>query len=45
MESQGKFKGPIRAFIFDWAGTTVDYGSRAPVAAFTEIFFGWTVHQ
>ena len=38
MESQGKFKGPIRAVIFDWAGTTVDYGSRAPVAAFTEIF-------
>ena len=38
MESQGQFKGPVRAVIFDWAGTTVDYGSRAPVAAFTEIF-------
>jgi phosphonoacetaldehyde hydrolase len=38
MESQGQFKGPVRAVIFDWAGTTVDYGSRAPVEAFTEIF-------
>jgi phosphonoacetaldehyde hydrolase len=36
MESQ--FNGPVRAVIFDWAGTTVDYGSRAPVAAFTELF-------
>jgi phosphonoacetaldehyde hydrolase len=25
--------------IFDWAGTTVDYGSRAPVAAFVEAFW------
>ena len=38
MESQAQFKGPVRAVIFDWAGTTVDYGSRAPVAAFTELF-------
>jgi phosphonoacetaldehyde hydrolase len=29
--------GP-RAVIFDWAGTTVDYGSRAPTAAVLEIF-------
>lgn len=28
----------IQAVIFDWAGTTVDYGSRAPVAAFKEVF-------
>lgn len=28
----------IEAVIFDWAGTTVDYGSRAPVQAFVEIF-------
>jgi phosphonoacetaldehyde hydrolase len=28
----------IRAVIFDWAGTTVDYGSRAPVIAFLELF-------
>jgi len=28
----------IRAVIFDWAGTVVDYGSLAPVAAFVELF-------
>lgn len=28
----------IRAIIFDWAGTTVDYGSRAPARVFVEIF-------
>lgn len=26
------------AVIFDWAGTTVDYGCFAPVQAFTEVF-------
>ncbi len=30
--------GPIRAVIFDWAGTAVDFGSMAPVAAFAEAF-------
>ena len=29
---------PLRAVILDWAGTTVDYGSRAPVEVFVEIF-------
>lgn len=28
----------IQAVLFDWAGTTVDYGSRAPVKVFVEIF-------
>ncbi|HUE69363.1 MAG TPA: phosphonoacetaldehyde hydrolase [Pirellulaceae bacterium] len=28
----------LRAVIFDWAGTTIDYGSRAPAAVFLEIF-------
>lgn len=28
----------IKAVIFDWAGTVVDYGSRAPVNAFLELF-------
>jgi phosphonoacetaldehyde hydrolase len=28
----------IRAIIFDWAGTTVDHGSRAPVDAFVRAF-------
>lgn len=32
------YAGPLRAVIFDWAGTTVDYGSYAPVAVFVEVF-------
>ena len=28
----------IRAVIFDWAGTLVDFGSRAPMGAFVETF-------
>src|SRR5436190_14020266 len=30
----------IQAVIFDWAGTTVDHGSLAPVRAVTEVFRG-----
>ncbi len=29
---------PIRAILFDWAGTTVDHGSLAPVEVFLEVF-------
>lgn len=34
----------IEAVIFDWAGTTVDYGCMAPVQAFVKAFekFGIT---
>ena len=28
----------IKAVIFDWAGTTVDFGCMAPVQAFMEVF-------
>jgi phosphonoacetaldehyde hydrolase len=28
----------VRAVVFDWAGTTVDYGSMAPVEAFVRAF-------
>jgi len=28
----------VQAVIFDWAGTTVDHGSMAPVKAFSELF-------
>ena len=28
----------IRLIVFDWAGTLVDHGSRAPALAFTEAF-------
>jgi phosphonoacetaldehyde hydrolase len=37
-ENHQRYQGPVRAVIFDWAGTTVDYGSRAPVDAFIELF-------
>jgi phosphonoacetaldehyde hydrolase len=30
--------GRIQAVVFDWAGTTVDYGSLAPVEAFVRAF-------
>jgi phosphonoacetaldehyde hydrolase len=32
------YAGPLQAVVFDWAGTTVDYGSYAPVAVFVEVF-------
>jgi len=32
------YAGPLQAVIFDWAGTTVDYGSYAPVAVFVAVF-------
>jgi phosphonoacetaldehyde hydrolase len=40
MESTGqaRFSGPLRAVIFDWAGTTLDFGSLAPVRAVIEAF-------
>ncbi len=30
--------GRLAAVIFDWAGTTVDFGSRAPMGVFVEVF-------
>jgi phosphonoacetaldehyde hydrolase len=32
------YRGPIRAALLDWAGTTVDYGSCAPAGVFVEVF-------
>lgn len=29
---------PVRAVLLDWAGTTIDFGSRAPVQVFVEVF-------
>ena len=29
---------PIRGLLLDWAGTTVDHGSRAPARVFVEVF-------
>jgi len=33
-----KFTGPLKAVIFDWAGTTVDFGCFAPTGVFQEVF-------
>lgn len=32
------YRGKVRLVVLDWAGTTMDYGSQAPVAAFVEVF-------
>jgi phosphonoacetaldehyde hydrolase len=33
----------LKAVVFDWAGTTVDFGSRAPMGVFVEVFGGFGV--
>ncbi|MBY0586753.1 phosphonoacetaldehyde hydrolase [bacterium] len=33
-----EYCGPLQAIILDWAGTTIDYGCRAPAAVFIEVF-------
>ena len=35
--------GKLKLVVFDWAGTTVDYGSFAPVAAFDKAFRAFAV--
>lgn len=32
------YSGPLKAVVFDWAGTTVDYGCCAPAGVFVEVF-------
>ena len=32
------YRGPLKAVVLDWAGTTVDYGCMAPAAVFIETF-------
>ena len=32
------YRGPVKMVIFDWAGTTVDYGCYAPAVVFVEVF-------
>ena len=32
------YQGPVKLAVFDWAGTTVDYGCMAPAAVFAEGF-------
>lgn len=33
-----RYRGAIKAVIFDWAGTVIDYGSRAPAGVFVEVY-------
>ena len=32
------YRGPLKAVILDWAGTTMDYGCYAPAVVFIEVF-------
>lgn len=33
-----RYQGPLKAVVFDWAGTVVDCGVIAPVIAFQQVF-------
>lgn len=33
-----RYHGPLQAVLFDWAGTTVDYGCFSPTAPFIKVF-------
>jgi len=35
---QRSYRGPVKMVIFDWAGTTLDYGCYAPAVVFIEVF-------
>jgi phosphonoacetaldehyde hydrolase len=32
------YRGPLKAIVLDWAGTTIDYGSCAPAIVFAQVF-------
>jgi phosphonoacetaldehyde hydrolase len=32
------YRGPVKAVLLDWAGTTMDYGCYAPAVVFMEVF-------
>jgi phosphonoacetaldehyde hydrolase len=36
--NQNYYSGKLKAVIFDWAGTTVDFGCFAPTGVFVEVF-------
>jgi phosphonoacetaldehyde hydrolase len=36
--SRRSYRGPLRAVLLDWAGTTIDYGCLAPAAGFMKVF-------
>jgi phosphonoacetaldehyde hydrolase len=35
---QRSYRGPLKAVLLDWAGTTLDYGCVAPAVVFMEVF-------
>ena len=35
---QRTYRGPVKAVILDWAGTTMDYGCFAPAVVFIEVY-------
>jgi len=35
---QRSYRGPLKAVILDWAGTTMDYGCYAPAVVFIEVY-------
>ncbi len=35
---QRSYRGPLKAIILDWAGTTMDYGCFAPAVVFVEVY-------
>ena len=35
---QRSYRGPLKAILLDWAGTTMDYGCYAPAVVFIEVF-------
>jgi phosphonoacetaldehyde hydrolase len=37
-DSPSRYRGKIKAVIFDWAGTVIDYGSRAPAGVFLQVY-------
>ena len=38
MRAGARVDGPLKAIVLDWAGTTIDYGSRAPALSFVGAF-------
>ncbi|MBF0107003.1 MAG: phosphonoacetaldehyde hydrolase [Deltaproteobacteria bacterium] len=35
---QRQYRGPLKAILLDWAGTTMDYGCFAPAVVFVEVY-------
>lgn len=35
---QRQYRGPLKAILLDWAGTTMDYGCYAPAVVFRQVF-------